>query len=27
MYKIYFDKKIEKDFKKLDKNVLKLILD
>jgi len=27
MYKVYFDKKVEKDFKKLDKKVLKLILD
>ena len=26
-YKVYFDKKIKKDFKKLDKNVLKLLLD
>ena len=27
MYKVYFDKKVEKDLKKLDKKVLKLILD
>ena len=26
-YKVYFDKKIKKDFKKLDKKVLKLLLD